>query len=200
VNAIRAMGLLLATILAASATAQERPDDGTATAIFAGGCFWCVEEAFDAVDGVTETVSGYTGGTVENPTYEQVSMDTTGHYEAVLVRYDPRKVAYEELLDTFWPNIDPFDRAGQFCDRGSSYLSAIFVTDEQRPAAEASKAAVAEKFGKPVATQILPAQTFYPAEDYHQDYYEKNALQYRFYKWGCGRAQRLEQIWGKKDS
>lgn len=196
-----AMALLAAAMLAGTAAAQTPPSGETKTAIFAGGCFWCMEEVYDAVEGVTETVSGYTGGTVENPTYEQVSMDTTGHYEAVLVRYDPGKVTYEELLDAFWPNVDPFDRAGQFCDRGSSYLSAIFVADEeQRAAAEATKAEVAEKFGRKVATEVLPAETFYPAEDYHQDYHRKNALQYRFYKWGCGRAQRLEQIWGPKDS
>lgn len=200
-RSIWTMALLSAAMLAGTAAAQDRPSEEAETAIFAGGCFWCVEEAFDAVEGVTETVSGYTGGTVENPTYEQVTHGNTGHYEAVLVRYDPNKVSYEQLLDTFWHNVDPFDAGGQFCDRGSSYLSAVFVGgEEEKATAEGSKAEVAEKFGREVATEVLPAQTFYPAEGYHQNYYNENPLQYRFYKWGCGRAQRLEEIWGPKPS
>ena len=170
-------------------------------AVFAGGCFWCVEEAFDAVEGVTETVSGYTGGSVENPTYQQVSAGGTGHYEAVRVTYDPSQVSYEELLDTFWHNVDPFDARGQFCDKGSSYLSAIFVADEEEQRlAEASKQEVEQQLKKEVVTEIKPAATFYPAENYHQDYYQRNSFSYKFYKWNCGRVQRLEEIWGPKPS
>jgi peptide-methionine (S)-S-oxide reductase len=168
------------------------------SAIFAGGCFWCVEEAFDAVPGVVATTSGYTGGSIEQPTYQQVSAGGTGHYEAVKVDYDPAKVDYAQLLDAFWRNIDPFDPTGQFCDKGDSYLSAIFVaTEEERRQAEAAKAEVTERFDMAVATAVLPEQAFYPAEDYHQDFYKTNPARYKYYKWGCGRAQRLEEIWGK---
>jgi peptide-methionine (S)-S-oxide reductase len=177
-------------------------DRGTAaegeTAIFAGGCFWCVEEAFDKVPGVLATISGYTGGEAPNPTYKQVSAGGTGHYEAVKVEYDPAQVSYEELLETFWHNIDPFDGRGQFCDKGSQYLSAIFVGSEaEQGLAEKSREAVAERFHMGVATQILSEQAFYPAEDYHQDFYRTTPAHYKFYKYGCGRAQRLEEIWGK---
>ena len=177
---------------------QEAPaGTDSAAAIFAGGCFWCVEEAFDAADGVLSTTSGYTGGRVPDPTYEQVSSGGTGHYEAVRVVYDPARIGYRELLDVFWRNVDPLDAGGQFCDRGSSYLSAIFYLDEeQRRLAEASRRAVEERFEDPVATEVLEAGTFYPAEEYHQDYYEKNPIRYRFYKYRCGRAQRLEEVWG----
>jgi peptide-methionine (S)-S-oxide reductase len=168
------------------------------TAVFAGGCFWCVEEAFDKVPGVLATTSGYTGGATENPTYEQVSSGGTGHFEAVEVQYDPAKVDYGTLLDTFWHNIDPFDPIGQFCDKGESYKSAVFVaTDEERRLGESTKEAISAKFGQTVATEILPEETFYPAEDYHQDFYQHNPARYKYYKWGCGRAQRLEEIWGK---
>jgi len=185
---------------AALAQTAETPSgaENLETAVFAGGCFWCVEEAFDKVEGVVETVSGYTGGTVPNPSYEQVSAGGTGHFEAVRVRYNPAAVSYDALLDAFWRNVDPFDAGGQFCDRGDSYRSAIFVeTEAQERLAEESKQAVADRFGRAVATEILPAGAFYPAEDYHQNYYEKNPLLYKFYKWNCGRAQRLEEIWGK---
>jgi len=185
----------LAVLVAAAAWAQ---DSARETAVFAGGCFWCVEEAFDKVPGVLATTSGYTGGRVENPTYQAVSAGDTGHYEAVEVEYDPAKVSYEELLDVFWKNVDPFDPIGQFCDKGESYKSAVFVADhEERRLAETTKKSVEERFNQPVATEILPEQAFYPAEDYHQDYYEKNPARYQYYKWGCGRAQRLEEIWGK---
>jgi peptide-methionine (S)-S-oxide reductase len=181
---------------ATAATAQELK-----TAVFAGGCFWCVEEAFDQVDGVVETTSGYTGGTVPHPTYEQVSADDTGHYEAVQVRYDPSRVSYAKLLDAFWRNVDPFDADGQFCDKGDSYRGAIFVTTpEEANLARDSRAAVAKQFSQPVATEILPAKEFYMAEGYHQDYYKKNPVRYKFYKWNCGRAQRLEMIWGASKS
>jgi peptide-methionine (S)-S-oxide reductase len=165
------MTVLAAAVLTASpAAGADKPASGTApeTAIFAGGCFWCVEQAFDAVDGVVETTSGYIGGTVDDPTYEQVSAGGTGHAEAVRVRYHPAKVTYAALLDTFWHNVDPLDAGGQFCDRGDSYRSAIFVADAaQKKAAEASKTAVEKRLGKTVATEIVPATEFYPAEGYH---------------------------------
>lgn len=187
---------ILSALAGAPAFAQDTTN--RASAVFAGGCFWCVEEAFDPVPGVVATTSGYTGGTVENPTYEQVSGGGTGHYEAVKVEYDPAKVTYEQLLDVFWKNVDPFDPNGQFCDKGDSYLSAVFVSgDEEKRLAEASKTAVAARFDEPVATAILPEQAFYPAEDYHQDFYKKSSARYKYYKWGCGRVQRLEEIWGK---
>lgn len=185
----------LLTLLALSpAYAQSR-----AVAIFAGGCFWCMEPPFDKVDGVTATTSGYTGGTKTDPTYEQVSAGRTGHYEAVQVEYDPARVSYERLLEVFWRNIDPLDAIGQFCDKGPQYRSAIFVLDEkQRALAEASKAALANSGKLPgrIVTEILTAAKFYPAEDYHQDYYRKNPVRYAFYRSGCGRDARLEQLWG----
>ena len=178
------------------AFAQGSPEKESA--VFAGGCFWCVEEAFDKVPGVLATTSGYTGGQVENPTYQAVSAGDTGHYEAVEVEYDRTKVTYEQLLDVFWKNVDPFDPIGQFCDKGDSYKSAVFVAnEEERGLAETTKKSIEERLKQPVATEILPEQAFYPAEDYHQDYYEKNPARYQYYKWGCGRAQRLEEIWGK---
>lgn len=171
---------------------------GTATAIFAAGCFWCVEEAFDQVEGVISTTSGYTDGRTKNPTYEQVSSGGTGHTEALEVVYDPSKVSYEALLRTFWRNVDAVDSGGQFCDRGSQYRAGIYVNSpEQRQLAEASKKSVAAELGKPIATEINDATAFYKAEDYHQDYYKKNPVRYKFYKWNCGRAQRLEELWGR---
>jgi len=167
------------------------------SAIFAGGCFWCVEEAFDKVPGVVATTSGYTGGGVQNPTYEQVSAGGTGHYESVKVDYDDSRVSYDQLLAAFWRNIDPLDARGQFCDKGSQYLSAIFVaTPEEEAAAKASKSKVAARLGRSVQTRILPAQTFWPAEGYHQNFHITNSARYKFYKLGCGRAQRLREIWG----
>jgi peptide-methionine (S)-S-oxide reductase len=165
-------------------------------ATFAGGCFWCMEEAFDAVPGVEVTISGYTGGTVENPGYDQVSSGRTGHLEAVNVFFDPQAVSYAELLDAFWRNVDPTDDGGQFCDRGSQYVSAIFVRNErQRALAEASKREL--ESDRRIVTPILPATTFWPAEEYHQDYYTKNPVRYRFYKFNCGRKARLEEVWGE---
>jgi peptide methionine sulfoxide reductase msrA/msrB len=167
------------------------------TATFAGGCFWCMEEAFEKLPGVVAVVSGYIGGKQPNPTYEEVSSGGTGHAEAVEIRYDPKRVTYDDLLRHFWRNVDPLTANAQFCDQGSQYRSAIFVHDDaEREAAEASKAAVAERLGKPVATEILAAGPFYEAEEYHQDYYSKNPVRYRLYKTGCGRARRLEQVWG----
>ena len=189
-----AVGALLAIMASASAQAPTR-----ATAIFAGGCFWCVEAAFDKVDGVVSTTSGYTGGTKVDPTYEQVSAGRTGHYESLKVEYDPARVSYARLLDVFWHNVDPVDASGQFCDKGPQYRAAIFVTnDSERAQAEASKAALdkSHKLSSPIVTAILPATTFYPAEEYHQDYYLKNPAHYKFYRWSCGRDNRLEQVWG----
>ena len=169
----------------------------TAKATFAGGCFWCMEPPFDELDGVISTTSGYTGGKTKNPTYEQVSTGTTGHAEALQVIYDPKKITYEKLLEVFWRNIDPFAAAGQFCDIGSQYRSAIFYHDAtQKSAAEKSKKAVQARFKQPVATEITAATVFYPAEEYHQDYYKKNPVRYKLYSHGCGRAQRLEEVWG----
>ena len=177
--------------------AKTKP--ATAKATFAGGCFWCMEEAFDAVPGVIATTSGYTGGQVKNPTYEQVSSGRTGHAEAVQVEYDPSKVTYARLLEVFWRNIDPTQKDAQFCDYGSQYRSGIFYhDDEQKRLAEASRAALAKSkpFKGEIVTEITKAAQFYPAEDYHQNYYMKNPARYKFYKSGCGRAARLKQLWG----
>lgn len=171
-----------------------------AVALFAGGCFWCVEAAFDQVEGVVSTTSGYTGGHVDDPTYRQVGQENTGHAESVKVVYRPGEVNYDRLLDTFWHNIDPTDAGGQFCDRGDSYRSAIFVVDEtQRKAAEASKKALEDNpdAPSPIVTEIVPATTFYPAEDYHQNYYKKNPLRYKFYRASCRRDAVLEKRWGE---
>ena len=184
-------------LIAGSAAAQAQQ---TATAVFAGGCFWCMEPPFDKTEGVISTISGYTGGQKASPTYEEVSSGTTGHFEAVKVEYDPTKVTYEKLLEVFWPNVDPFDSSGQFCDKGDQYRSAIFYGNEkEKELAEASKKQIAAKLGKPIETPILPASQFYPAEDYHQDYYTKNPLKYKFYRYGCGRDARLEAVWGKHE-
>jgi peptide-methionine (S)-S-oxide reductase len=194
------VALMVGIAAALAQTAPPAAQPRTAVATFAGGCFWCVEEAFDKVPGVISTVSGYTGGTVPNPTYEQVSRESTGHAEAVQVTYDPAKVTYRQLVDWFWRNIDPTQANGQFCDRGSSYRSAIFYHDEeQRKIAEASKQALAAsgRFKEPIVTETVAAGAFYAAEHYHQDYYKKNPNRYAFYKFGCGRVQRLEQLWGK---
>lgn len=170
-------------------------------AIFAGGCFWCTESDFDKLPGVISTTSGYTGGHVANPSYRQVSAGATGHTEAVRVNYDPRKIGYAELLEYFWPTIDPLTANAQFCDHGSQYRSAIFYgSPEEKALAEASKAALqaSGRFDRPIVTEILPTSTFYPAEEYHQDYHRKNPLRYTYYRNGCGRDDRLEQLWGKQ--
>jgi peptide-methionine (S)-S-oxide reductase len=170
-----------------------------ATAVFAAGCFWCSESDFEKVPGVVDAVSGYTGGRVANPTYEQVSSDTTGHREAVQVLYDPARVSYARLLDVFWRNVDPLDGRGQFCDKGEQYTGAIFfATPEERRLAEASKRAI-EQAGRVkgrIVTAILPAATFYKAEEYHQSYYKKNPIRYRFYRTNCARDRRLKEVWG----
>ena len=186
--------LVLAFALALPAFAQK-----TEKATFAAGCFWCTEEAFEKVPGVISAVSGYIGGTVKGPSYEQVSTGRTGHTEAVEVTYDPQKVSYEKLLEVFWLNHDPTVKDRQFCDSGSQYRPEIFWhTEEQKRLAEASKAKWEKDkpFRQPILTPITKASAFYPAEDYHQDYYKKNALQYRFYVTGCGRYARLDSLWG----
>ena len=170
---------------------------GLQTAVFAGGCFWCVEADFDAVAGVVATTSGYTGGRVDAPTYEQVSAGRTGHTEAVMVLFDPAVVSYETLLDRFWHNVDPFVAHRQFCDAGDQYRPEIFVGSEaQRAAAEASRARLQERFSEPIVVPVTDAGPFHPAEARHQDYHTRHAVQYRFYRWTCGRDARLAEIWG----
>lgn len=187
---------LLGTLAATPAMGQAP----TAKATFAGGCFWCVEEVYEKVNGVISARSGYIGGKAANPTYEQVSSGGTGHAEAVEVVYDPAKVSYERLLEAFWRNIDPLAVDRQFCDNGPQYRSAVFYHDAaQQKAAEASQRTIEQsrRFDQPIATEIVKAGPFYTAEEYHQDYYRKNPVRYKFYKWNCGRAQRLEELWGK---
>jgi peptide-methionine (S)-S-oxide reductase len=178
-----------------AAAAAAKP--GLQKATFAGGCFWCVEADFDKVPGVISTISGYTGGRVTNPTYEQVSRGGTGHAEAVEILFDPAVVSYEHLLDHFWRNVDPFVAHRQFCDVGDQYRPEVFVhSDAQRAAAEASRQRVQSRFKEPVVVKVTPAATFYQAEAYHQDYHNTHSVQYRFYRWTCGRDARLRQIWG----
>jgi peptide-methionine (S)-S-oxide reductase len=190
-------GLLLAFGLAVAVNAAGE----TAKATFAGGCFWCMEPPFDQLDGVISTTSGYTGGHKADPTYREVSSGSTGHAEAVQIVYDPERVDYERLLEVFWHNVDPLDAGGQFCDRGNQYRTAIFYHNEnQRELAEVSKRALqtSDELPGPIVTEIVEAGTFYPAEDYHQDYYEKNPIRYKYYRWRCGRDARLEELWGEQ--
>lgn len=170
------------------------------TAIFAGGCFWCMESDFAKVPGVINVVSGYTGGTVKEPKYRDVSAGGTGHYESVKIEFDPNKINYSQLLEIFWHNIDPFDDQGQFCDKGSSYRAAIFYLDEtQMLQAIESRKSIEGQLGQGVVIQVLPASEFYKAETYHQDYAKKNPLRYGLYRWNCGRDARLKQIWEQKN-
>lgn len=194
----------LLTILAGtgfgSAADAPAPAAQSARAVFAGGCFWCMEPPFDVVPGVIATVSGYTGGMRENPSYEQVSDGGTGHFEAIEVTYDPARVSYAQLLDVFWRNVDPLDDGGQFCDRGSQYGTAIFYANEdEKAAALKSREEAAEKLviKGTIVTPLLPAKEFYPAEEYHQDYYQKNPLRYKYYRYACERDQRLKEVWGE---
>lgn len=187
--------LVLCTMLLAIATHAF-----AATAIVAGGCFWCMESDFEKLEGVTDVISGFTGGELQNPTYNG---NHTGHYEAVEITYDPQKLSYSQLLDYYWHHIDPFDDGGQFCDRGHNYKAAIFVAnDEEKKIAEKSKLGVQAMFpNQKVVTSILPATTFWPIkgdESYHQDYYKNYPIRYKYYRWGCGRDQRVEEIWGDK--
>jgi peptide-methionine (S)-S-oxide reductase len=194
------VGALALAFGAAGLAAEKTSGPQTAKAIFAGGCFWSVERFFDKVDGVVSTTSGYAGGTKKNPTYEEVVTGTTGHVESVEVAYDPKKVSYEKLVDAFWHNIDPFTSNGQFCDFGNQYQTVIFYSDEtQKRLAEKSKKEIQERFKKPVATRIVAASQFYPAEDYHQDFHIKNPERYERYRIGCGRDRQLAQIWGKEN-
>jgi len=191
--------LAAALLVHALACAGQQPAPGQAVATFAGGCFWCMEPPYDALPGVISTTSGYMGGTQKNPSYEEVSSGTTGHAEVVQVVYDPKKVTYEKLLEVFWKNVDPTVRDRQFCDIGSQYRTAIFYhTDEQRRLAEVSKAmlAKAKPFKDDIVTPVVPAGEFWRAEDYHQDFYVKNPVRYKFYRTGCGRDARLKQLWG----
>lgn len=195
--------LLLLICIAFNVNAENgSTDTPTATATFAGGCFWCMEPPFDKLEGVISTTPGYSGGTLKDPSYKQVSHGGTGHAEVIQVIYDPEKVSYAELLDVFWHNIDPTRIDGQFCDSGNQYRSEIFYHNaEQKQLADQSKAALValKPFKKPVLTKVTQASTFYPAEDYHQDYYIKNPVRYKFYRYGCGRDMRLEELWGKND-
>jgi peptide-methionine (S)-S-oxide reductase len=187
--------VLVLAVLAGSAQAQKQEK-----AIFAAGCFWCTEEAFEKVPGVVAAVSGYTGGAVKNPSYDQVSSGRTGHAEAVEVTYDPAKVSYEQLLDVFWVNHDPTVKDRQFCDGGHQYRSAIFYhNEEQHRLAVQSKEALdrTKPFKEPIVTEIVPAGEFYPAEEYHQHYYKKNPIRYKYYRSRCGRDDRLKELWGK---
>jgi len=192
-----AAALLLSPLLA---WGQAQGPTQPARAIFAGGCFWCMEPPYDKLPGVISTTSGYIGGSVKNPTYEQVTSGRTGHAEAVLVEYDPGKITYEKLLEVFWVNIDPTVKNAQFCDHGSHYRSGIFYLNEaQRKAAEASRAALnkTKPFKQPIVTEITKATEFYRAEEYHQHYYLKNPVRYKLYRNGCGRDARLKELWGK---
>ena len=194
--------LVAAVLLTVSGTglAQTGESATTAVATFAGGCFWCMEPPYDELDGVISTTSGYTDGETQNPTYQQVSAGLTGHTEAVQVVYDPGKVSFETLVEVFWRNIDPTDGDGQFCDRGSPYRPALFYHDEaQRAVAERSLAKLEKDkpFTEAIVVPIVAASTFWPAEDYHQNYYQRNPIRYKFYRNGCRRDQRLEQLWGK---
>lgn len=174
----------------------------TAKATFAGGCFWCVEAAFDSVEGVTGTVSGYANGELENPSYDQVSAGGTGHYEALQVTYDTDQVSYKDLLEVYWANVDPLDDGGQFCDRGPTYETAVFYhTDAQKTLAEESRRLLRQGYdlASDIVTPIEPIKVFYPAEPYHQNYHQKNNLRYSFYVWKCGRHARLEELWGDQE-
>ena len=197
--------LLILPVMAMNLNAGSMQGGGTMDhmekATFAGGCFWCMTPPFEKLDGVQKVISGYTGGHTVNPTYEDVTSETTGHMESVEVIFDPSKISYEKLLDVFWRQINPTDADGQFVDRGPSYRSAIFYHDEeQKRLAEESKKKLAKsgRFDKPIVTQILPAGPFYPAEEYHQDYWKKNPIRYKFYRYNSGRDQYVEKVWGKE--
>ena len=200
---MRAIRLFLVAVLTAAMPAAAAEPGGatapTAKAAFAGGCFWCMEPPFEALDGVISVTAGYTGGTKQNPTYEEVSAGGTGHAESIEVIYDPSKVSYQKLLDVFWHNVDPTTPDGQFCDHGHQYRTAIFYyEDTQKRLAEESKQAIASslRVRGPIVTEIVPAGRFWPAEDYHQDYAKKNPIRYRFYRYTCGRDARLAEVWG----
>lgn len=194
--------LIGCSLINVKAYGADQTDKTVAQAIFAGGCFWCMAPPFNELPGVIKTIAGYTGGNVKNPSYQQVSSGGTGHFEAIQVVYNPARMSYEKLLDVFWHNIDPTNEKGQFCDQGKQYRSAVFYRDaEQQRLAEQSKTALekAKPFPEPIVTLILPATEFFPAEDYHQDYYRKNPIRYKFFRYLCGRDQRLKAVWKKND-
>lgn len=193
--------IMILTLAMLSVGLTLNAEEAPSQAIFAGGCFWCMQADFDKVPGVIKTVAGYTGGHLPNPDYQTVTQQTTGHYEAIEVYYDSQKVDYATLLNHFWHNIDPLDEGGQFCDKGPSYRAAIFYLNEaQKVLAQKSKTQIMKQYKLPhIVTVILPARTFYPAEDYHQSYYLKNAWRYQFYRHHCGRDARLKEVWSKKN-
>lgn len=198
---VSALALLSIATVPFAQTSTGAASVATEKATFAGGCFWCVESDFDKVSGVLSTTSGYTGGQTPNPSYEQVSAHTTGHAEALQVVYDPAKVSYQQLVDYFWRHIDPTVKDQQFCDHGTPYRTAIFAHNaDQLKIAQASRAALekTKPFKAPIVTEIVLASAFYPAEDYHQDYYKKNPLRYKYYRASCGRDARLQQLWGSQ--
>ena len=200
VLSVLSIAILFIGTLSVQTISQAAANATQGKAYFAGGCFWCMEEVFENIEGVLSVTSGYMGGTVARPSYEEVSAGRTGHAESVEVVYDPAKVSYQKLLDAFWLNVDPITPNAQFCDHGSQYRSAIFFqTDEEKRTSETSKRAVEQssRFNDQIVTQIVMASQFYPAEEYHQDFYKKNPIRYKFYKYNCGRAQRLETLWGK---
>ena len=200
VLSVLSIAILFIGTLSVQAISQAAANATQGKAYFAGGCFWCMEEVFENIEGVLSVTSGYMGGTVARPSYEEVSAGRTGHAESVEVVYDPAKVSYQKLLDAFWLNVDPITPNAQFCDHGSQYRSAIFFqTDEEKRTSETSKRAIEQssRFNDQIVTQIVMASPFYPAEEYHQDFYKKNPIRYKFYKYNCGRAQRLETLWGK---
>ena len=197
--------IIIMVVLSSTLVHSDSKTDEAALskATFAGGCFWCMEPPFDKLDGVISTTSGYVGGAEKNPTYQAVSAGVTGHAEAVQIVYDPKKITYQQLLDVFWINIDPTVKDRQFCDRGSQYRTGIFYHDaEQQKLAEVSKQQVerTKSFAGDIFTEITPASEFYPAEDYHQDYYQKNPIRYKFYRHNCGRDNRLKELWGDRSS
>jgi len=200
VLSVLSIAILFIGTLSVQTISQAAANATQGKAYFAGGCFWCMEEVFENVEGVLSVTSGYMGGAVARPSYEEVSAGRTGHAESVEVVYDPAKVSYQKLLDAFWLNVDPITPNAQFCDHGSQYRSAIFFqTDEEKRMSETSKQAIEQssRFKDQIVTQIVMASQFYPAEEYHQDFYKKNPIRYKFYKYNCGRAQRLETLWGK---
>ena len=194
------LALSVVSPAALSGVAAQQATPPLATAIFAGGCFWCMEPPFDALDGVVSTTSGYTSGTRVNPTYAEVSAGGTGHTEAVKIVYNPSKVSYEKLLEVFWRNHDPLTANAQFCDKGSQYRAGIYYgTETEKRLAESTKSAIQKsgRFQQPIVTEIVAATTFYPAEESHQDYYIKNPVRYKYYSTSCGRARRLNELWGR---
>ncbi len=201
IPALRITALALMVVYFVAGAVPKATAENLEVATFAGGCFWCVESDFDTVPGVVETVSGYTGGVLIDPTYRQVTAGGTGHYEAVQITFDPQQVSYATLLEIFWRSVDPTDGGGQFCDRGDSYRTAIFANSpEQMKLADASKRRLEESgaLERPIVTSIESAGPFYPAEDYHQDYYKKNPFRYRLYRARCGRDSRVQAVWGEE--